>query len=143
MHTLQAHSPSNFSLEIIIVSQVIMFTLSLRVEQSEESQDKILLPPSDPNAEVLDVSGYKLVYVKGACPKIYRVYKDDSMLGLVFQHIAHWANEADEIRYAKPRDAIVGLEDSTGLETETNTEQQAWRIHFKRMGATGEVSVVP
>ncbi|MEA5603203.1 hypothetical protein [Nostoc sp. UHCC 0252] len=38
------------------------------------------------------------------------MYRDDSMLGLVFQHITHWANEVDEIRYAKPRDAVVGLE---------------------------------
>jgi hypothetical protein len=74
----------------------------------EESPDKILLPPSDPNAEVLEVSGYKLVYVKGACPKVYRVYRNDSMLGLVFQHITHWSNEVDEIRYAKPGDAVVG-----------------------------------
>jgi hypothetical protein len=79
-------------------------------EQSDESQEKILLPPTDPNAEVLDVSGYKLVYVKGACPKVYRVYGDDSMLGLVFQHITHWANEVDKIRYAKPKDAVVVLE---------------------------------
>lgn len=92
------------------MAQVIMFTLSLAVEQLEESQDKILLPPTDPHAEVLNISGYKLVYVKGACPKVYRVYKDDSMLGLVFQHITHWANEVDEIRYAEPRDAVVGLD---------------------------------
>ncbi|MBH8554974.1 hypothetical protein I8751_22015 [Nostocaceae cyanobacterium CENA357] len=74
----------------------------------EESEDKILLPPTDPHAEVLDVSGYKLVYVKGACPRIYRVYRNDSMLGVVFQHLNHWANDIDKIRYAKPRDAVVG-----------------------------------
>ncbi|MBH8554008.1 hypothetical protein I8751_16860 [Nostocaceae cyanobacterium CENA357] len=87
-----------------------MSTLSLPVEQLEESQDKILLPPTDPHAEVLDVSGYKLVYVKGACPKVYRVYRDDSMVGLVFQHVTHWANGVDEIRYAKALDAVAGLE---------------------------------
>ncbi len=109
----------------------------------EESEEKILLPPSDPNADVLDVSGYKLVYVKGACPKIYRVYRDDSMLGLVFQHLTHWSNEVNEIRYAKPGDAVVVLEGSAGILRGSDTEQQVWRIHFKRMGATDEVSAVP
>ncbi|MBD6621216.1 hypothetical protein FNW02_37355 [Komarekiella sp. 'clone 1'] len=75
----------------------------------DESPDRILLPPTDPNAEVWDISGYRLVYCKGACPKVYRVYRDDSMLGLVFQHITHWANEVDKIRYAKPLDAAVAL----------------------------------
>ncbi|RCJ37041.1 hypothetical protein A6770_40425 [Nostoc minutum NIES-26] len=57
----------------------------------EESTDKILLPPDDPNAEVIALVGYKLVYVKGASPKIYRVYNNDSMLGVIFQHLTHWS----------------------------------------------------
>jgi hypothetical protein len=65
------------------------------------------------------------------------------MLGLVFQHITHWANEVDEIRYAKPGDAVVGLEDYAEVLRETDNEQQLWRNNFKRMGATGEVSIVP
>ncbi|RCJ32448.1 hypothetical protein A6770_18710 [Nostoc minutum NIES-26] len=58
----------------------------------EESTEKILLPPDDHNAEVIALAGYKLVYVKGACPKMYRVYKDALMLGVVFQHLTHWSN---------------------------------------------------
>ncbi|WP_191761253.1 hypothetical protein [Komarekiella delphini-convector] len=80
-------------------------------EQSDESQEKILLSPADPNAEVMEVPGYKLVYINGACPRTYRVYKDDSMLGLVFQHITHWSNAVDKIRYANPEDATVGLDE--------------------------------
>ncbi|MEA5503916.1 hypothetical protein VB735_12500 [Halotia wernerae UHCC 0503] len=114
------------------MSQVIMSTLSLRVEELEESQDKILLPPTDPDAEVFEVSGYKLVDVKGACPKVYRVYRDDSMVGLVFQHLTHWANEVDEIRYAKPRDAVVGLEDFAGILRGSDSEQKPLGLAHKQ-----------
>lgn len=98
---------------------------SLQQMELEESLDKILLPPTDPNAEVTQITGYKLVYVNGACPKTYRVYKSDSMIGVIFQHITHWSNAVDKIRYAKSVDAAVGLDDfmtMTGYFT-TATEQ--------------------
>ncbi|MCC5662172.1 hypothetical protein LC608_35760 [Nostoc sp. XA010] len=73
--------------------------------------EKILLPPTDPSAEVIEISGYKLVYVNGACRRNYRVYKADSMIGVIFQHITHWSNGVDSLRYAEPVDAVVGLDD--------------------------------
>ncbi|MFW9259778.1 hypothetical protein [Nostoc sp. CALU 546] len=86
-------------------------TFSLQQTQFEESLDKILLPPTNPNAEVMEILGYKLVYVGGACPRNYRVYTDDSMIGVIFQHITHWSNGVDSLRYAEPVDAAVGLDD--------------------------------
>lgn len=86
-------------------------TLSLQQTQLEESLDKILLPPTDPNAEVTQITGYKLVYIDGACPRTYRVYKANSMIGVIFQHLTHWSNAVDKIRYAKSVDAAVGLDD--------------------------------
>ncbi|MBD6621111.1 hypothetical protein FNW02_36715 [Komarekiella sp. 'clone 1'] len=79
-------------------------------ELSDESQEEILVLPSHPNAEIIELADYKLVYCGGACPRTYRVYKDDSMLGLVFQNITHWSNAIDQIRYAQPLDAAVGLD---------------------------------
>ncbi len=73
--------------------------------------EKILLPPTDPNAEVMEIPGYKLVYVNGACPRNYRVYKGDSMIGVIFQHITHWSNGVDSLRYTGPVDAAVGLDE--------------------------------
>ncbi|MCC5654503.1 hypothetical protein LC609_32935 [Nostoc sp. XA013] len=84
--------------------------LSLQQTQLEESLDKILLPPTDPNAEVMEISVYKVVYVGGACPRNYRVYKADSMIGVIFQHITHWSNGVDSLRYAESVDAVVGLD---------------------------------
>jgi hypothetical protein len=86
-------------------------TLSLQEAQSDNLREKILLPPTDPNAEVQEIPGYKLVYADGACPRNYRVYKGDSMIGVIFQHITHWSNAVDKIRYAEPVDAAVGLDD--------------------------------
>ncbi|MDZ8066994.1 MAG: hypothetical protein RMY64_15455 [Nostoc sp. DedQUE08] len=86
-------------------------TFSLQHTELEESLDKILLPPTDPNAEVQQISGYKLVYADGACPRNYRVYKGDSMIGVIFQHITHWSNGVDSLRYAEPVDAAVGLDE--------------------------------
>jgi hypothetical protein len=83
---------------------------SLQAAQLDDPTEKILLPPTDPNAEVQEIPPYKLVYVNGACPRVYRVYKADSMLGVVFQHITHWSNAVDKIRYAEPVDAAVGLD---------------------------------
>ncbi|AUB42131.1 Pyruvate:ferredoxin oxidoreductase and related 2-oxoacid:ferredoxin oxidoreductases, beta subunit [Nostoc flagelliforme CCNUN1] len=85
-------------------------TFSLQQTQLEESLDKILLPPTDPNAEVQEIPPYRLVYVNGACPRNYRVYKAHSMIGVIFQHITHWSNGVDSLRYAKPIDAAVGLD---------------------------------
>lgn len=99
--------------------------LSLQEAQFEESLDKILLPPTDPNAEIIVVSGYKLVYVNGGCPRNYRVYKAHSMIGVIFQHITHWSNAVDSLRYTEPIDAAVRLDDfmtMTGYFT-TTTEQ--------------------
>jgi hypothetical protein len=98
---------------------------SLQEAQSDDPTEKILLTPTDPNAEVTQITGYKLVYVDGACPRTYRVYKADSMIGVIFQHITHWSNAVDKIRYAKSVDAAVALDDfmtMTGYFT-TSTEQ--------------------
>ncbi|MBE8969117.1 hypothetical protein IQ277_23705 [Nostocales cyanobacterium LEGE 12452] len=92
-------------------TQTMITTFSLQQTQLEESLDKILLPPTDPSAEVIEISGYKLVYVNGACPRNYRVYKADSMIGVIFQHITHWSNGVDSLRYAEPVDAAVGLDE--------------------------------
>ncbi len=98
---------------------------SLQAVQLEESLDKILLPPTDPNAEVMEILGYKLVYVGGACPRNYRVYKAHSMIGVIFQHITHWSNGVDSLRYAKPIDAAVGLDEFLNVAkiSATATEQ--------------------
>lgn len=85
-------------------------TFYLQQTELEESVDKILLPPTDPNAEVMEIPGYKLVYVNGACPRNYRVYKAHSMIGVIFQHISHWSNGVDFLRYAESVDAPVGLD---------------------------------
>ncbi|MBD2730178.1 hypothetical protein H6G96_28630 [Nostoc sp. FACHB-892] len=85
-------------------------TFSFQEAQLDEPTEKILLPPTDPNAEVIEISSYKLVYVGGACPRTYRVYTDNSMIGVIFQHITHWSNAVDKIRYAEPVDAVVGLD---------------------------------
>ncbi|QLE46004.1 hypothetical protein FD723_37950 (plasmid) [Nostoc sp. C052] len=98
---------------------------SLQEAQLDDPTEKILLPPTDPNAEVMEIPGYKLVYVNGACPRNYRVYKSDSMIGVIFQHITHWSNGVDSLRYAEPVDAAVGLDEfltMTGRLTAT-TEQ--------------------
>ncbi|MBD2248743.1 hypothetical protein [Nostoc sp. FACHB-888] len=86
-------------------------TFPLQQTELEESLDKILLPPTDPNAEVQEIPGYKLVYVGGACPRNYRVYKADSMIGVIFQHITHWSNGVDSLRYAESVDAAAGLDE--------------------------------
>ena len=70
---------------------------SLQEAQSDEPREKILLPPTDPNAEVMEILGYNLVYVNGACPRNYRVYKANSMIGVIFQHITHWSNGVDSL----------------------------------------------
>ncbi|MCC5640457.1 hypothetical protein LC593_32445 [Nostoc sp. CHAB 5844] len=72
--------------------------------------EPILLSQTHPNAELIEISGYTLVYCKGVCPRIYRVYKDDSMLGLVFQHLTHWSSGVDQIRYTKPLNAVLALD---------------------------------
>ncbi|WP_179075693.1 hypothetical protein [Nostoc sp. C057] len=84
---------------------------SLQQPDWDESPEKILLPPTDPNAEVQEISGYKLVFVDGACPRNYRVYKGDCMIGVIFQYITHWSNGVDSLRYAEPVDAAVGLDE--------------------------------
>ncbi|MBD2473179.1 hypothetical protein [Nostoc sp. FACHB-145] len=71
----------------------------------------MLLPPTDSNAEVIEILDYKLVYCNGVCPRRYRVYKADSMLGLVFEHLTHWSNEIDNQQYAEPLNAVVALDD--------------------------------
>ncbi|MHC5825442.1 MAG: hypothetical protein ACYT04_58735, partial [Nostoc sp.] len=96
---------------IQIMAQNMISPFSLQEAQFEESLDKILLPPTDPNAEVTQIPGYKLVYVNGACPRNYRVYKADSMIGVIFQHLTHWSNGVDKIRYAEALDAAVGLDE--------------------------------
>jgi hypothetical protein len=110
---------------------------SLQEAQSDDPTEKILLPPTDPNAEVTQITGYKLVYVDGACPRTYRVYTDDSMIGVIFQHLTHWSNAVDKIRYAEPVDAAVGLDDfmnvarvSTTATEQPPTEEELLDIEF-------------
>lgn len=110
---------------------------SLQATQLDNPLQKILLPPTDPNAEVTEIPGYKLVYVNGACPRVYRVYKAHSMIGVIFQHITHWSNGVDQIRYAQSLDAAVGLDDfmtMTGNLTATteqpSTEEELLDIEF-------------
>ncbi|MCC5632681.1 hypothetical protein LC613_34350 [Nostoc sphaeroides CHAB 2801] len=110
---------------------------SLQEADWDESPEKILLPPTDPNAEVMQIPGYKLVYVNGACPINYRVYKADSMIGVIFQHITHWSNGVDSLRYAESVDAAVGLDEfmtMTGYFTATTeqpfTEEELLDIEF-------------
>ncbi len=88
-----------------------IITDSLQEAGLDESPEKIFLSATDPNAEVIEISGYKLVYVNGACPRNYRVYKADSMIGVLFQYITHWLNGVDSLRYAEPVDAAVGLDE--------------------------------
>ncbi|MBD2458871.1 hypothetical protein H6G80_33055 [Nostoc sp. FACHB-87] len=88
-----------------------------------ECCEKILLPPTHPNAEVIEIPGYKLVYCNGACPKNYRVYKGESMLGLVFQYITHWSNEIDNEQYAKPLNAVVALDDFLAASMTITTDE--------------------
>ncbi|MEH1910631.1 MAG: hypothetical protein V7K95_23730 [Nostoc sp.] len=98
---------------------------SLQEDQLDNPLEKILLPPTDPNAEVQEIPGYKLVYVGGACPRNYRVYKAHLMIGVIFQHITHWSNAVDKIRYAEPIDAAVRLDEfmtMTGYFTATKEE---------------------
>ena len=59
----------------------------------------------------MEISGYKLVDVGGAYPRNYRVYKADSMIGVIFQHITHWSNGVDSLRYAESIDAAVRLDE--------------------------------
>ena len=59
----------------------------------------------------MEIPGYKLVYVNGACPRNYRVYKAHSMIGVIFQHLTHWSNAVDKIRYAQALDAAVALDE--------------------------------
>ncbi|ODG99883.1 hypothetical protein A4S05_35715 [Nostoc sp. KVJ20] len=92
------------------MAHVTITTPSVKTPDWDEHGEKILLPPTDANAQVIEISVYKLVYCNGACPKNYRVYKAGSMLGLVFQHITHWSNEVDEIRYPQPLNAVIALE---------------------------------
>ena len=100
-------------------------TFSLQQTQLDNPLEKILLPPTDPNAKVQEIPGYKLVYVNGACPRVYRVYKGYSMIGVIFQHITHWSNAVDKIRYGHPEDAAVGLDEFMKVagKSRTATEQ--------------------
>jgi hypothetical protein len=110
---------------------------SLKEAQLDNPLDKILLPPTDPNAEVEEIPPYKLVYINGACPRNYRVYKADCMIGVIFQYITHWSNGVDSLRYAKSVDAAVGLDDfmkvariSTAATEQPATEDELLDIEF-------------
>ncbi|MBH8551474.1 hypothetical protein I8751_03575 [Nostocaceae cyanobacterium CENA357] len=49
----------------------------LQADDWGECCEKLLLPATDSNAEIIEITGYKLVYVNGACLRIYRVYKTE------------------------------------------------------------------
>ncbi|MBD2302775.1 hypothetical protein [Nostoc sp. FACHB-190] len=76
-----------------------------------ECCEPMLLSPNHQNTEVIEISGYKLVYCFGACPRIYRIYQSEQMLGLVFEHLTYWSNEIDNQQYAKPLNAVVAVDD--------------------------------
>ena len=118
-------------------TQTMISPFPLQEAQSDNPLEKILLPPTDPSAEVMEISVYKLIYVNGACPRNYRVYKADSMIGVIFQHITHWSNGVDSLRYAEPVDAAVGLDDfmkvariSTATTEQSPTEEELLDIEF-------------
>ncbi|WP_375443217.1 hypothetical protein [uncultured Nostoc sp.] len=118
-------------------TQNMITTFSCQQKELEEFLDKILLPPTDPNAEVQEIPGYKLVYADGACPRNYRVYKGDSMIGVIFQYITHWSNGVDSLRYAEPIDAAVRLDDfmkvarvSKATTEQSPTEEELLDIEF-------------
>src|SRR5690242_18485239 len=90
-----------------------------------ECCEPILLSPTHPNAELIEISGYTLVYCSGACPKIYRVYKGESILGLVFQHIIYWTNEIDQKQYTQPLNAAVALDEFILAASMANNENIA------------------
>ncbi|MBW4426959.1 MAG: hypothetical protein KME50_21560 [Nostoc desertorum CM1-VF14] len=100
-------------------------TPSLQVAELDDSPEKIFLPPTDPNAEIIEISGYTLVYVNGACPRNYRVYKGHSMIGVIFQHITHWSNAMDQIRYAQAEEAAVGLDDFVKVANKSRVTDKA------------------
>ncbi|MBD2534692.1 hypothetical protein H6G97_36555 [Nostoc flagelliforme FACHB-838] len=54
------------------------------------------------------------------------MYKADSMIGVIFQHITHWSNGVDSLRYAEPIDAAVGLDEFLNVAriSKTPTEQR-------------------
>ncbi|MBD2458762.1 hypothetical protein H6G80_32470 [Nostoc sp. FACHB-87] len=92
----------------------------------EESEHKILLPPTDPSAEILEIPCYKLVYCRGERPKVYRAYKGDSMLGLVFKHLTHWSNAVDNIQHQEPLTAVIALDEfmqAAGVIRKVNAER--------------------
>ncbi len=118
-------------------TRTMITALSLQEAQSDDPREKILLPPTNPNAEVEEIPPYKLVYVNGACPRNYRVYKGDSMIGVIFQYITHWSNAVDKIRYAEPVDTAVGLDNSmtmagyfTATTEQPPTEEELLDIEF-------------
>ncbi|BBD63112.1 hypothetical protein NIES2109_59620 (plasmid) [Nostoc sp. HK-01] len=75
------------------------------------SQHRVLLPPIDLNAEISNISGYRLVYCRGECLRVYQAYKGDSMLGLLFEHLTHWSNAVDNIRHQEPLTAAIALDE--------------------------------
>ncbi|MBD2471419.1 hypothetical protein [Nostoc sp. FACHB-145] len=73
------------------------------------------MPPTNPNADLFEISGYRLVYHHGACPRVYRAYKGHSMLGLVFEHLTHWSNCVDNIRYEQPLNTAFVFDVAEGI----------------------------
>lgn len=54
---------------------------------------------------------YTLQYVFGAAPRTYRVYNsNDSMIGVIFEHINYWSNAMDGIKHFEAIDAAVCLD---------------------------------
>jgi hypothetical protein len=49
------------------------------------------------------------------------------MIGVIFQHINHWSNGMDSLRYAEPIDAAVGLDEFLNVAkvSKATTEQPA------------------
>lgn len=60
--------------------------------------------------DVLEFDEYYLQCVGGE-PLTWRCFKDGEFVGIIFKHPSHWSNGVDQIKYAEPEDAVLGLED--------------------------------
>ncbi len=59
--------------------------------------------------KVIEFENYKLVYDGGESPRDYKVYKDSSPRGLIWQWSTHWSNGIDNVQHDEPVGAAVAL----------------------------------
>ncbi len=59
----------------------------------------------------VEVGNYTLIHVSSEPSiKTYRCYKNDSMLGVIFQHPTYWSNSVDNLKHFEAIDAAVFLD---------------------------------